>query len=63
MTPRAQIQNPTAGALRAAKAIQRSRSNPESLPELIERETVELLEILEHRGPGSDLIESRSQFW
>ena len=63
MTPRAQIQNPTSGALRAARAIQRRPSNLESLPELIERETGvrEILEILESIvAQTGDLIESRS---
>jgi hypothetical protein len=63
MTPRAQIQNPTAGALRAARAIQRNPSNLPSLPELIDRETGirEILEILESIvAQSGDLIESRS---
>jgi hypothetical protein len=63
MTPRAQIQNPTAGALRAARAIQGNPGNLQSLPELIDRETGirEILEVLESIvAQSGDLIESRS---
>jgi hypothetical protein len=63
MTTRAQHQNPTAGALRAAKAIQNHDSRVTSLPELIDRETGvrEILEILESIiAQAGDLIESRS---
>ena len=63
MTPRAQEQNPTAGALRAAKAIQNQESQITSLPELIDRETG-VREIVEHLesvvAQAGDLIESRS---
>jgi hypothetical protein len=68
MTPRTPqqnptAQNPTAGALRAAKAIQNPESHSTSLPELIDRETGvgEILEILESIiAQAGDLIESRS---
>jgi hypothetical protein len=63
MTPRAPQQNPTAGALRAAKSIQDKESHLTSLPELIDRETGvrEILEILESIiEQAGDLIESRS---
>ena len=63
MTPRAQERNPTAGALRAAKAIQNQESQITSLPELIDRETgvPEILEILESIvAQAGDLIESRN---
>ena len=63
MTPRASQQVPTAGALRAAKAIQNHESHLTSLPELIDRETGvrEILEILESiLAQAGDLIESRS---
>jgi hypothetical protein len=63
MTPRAHKMNPTAGALRAAKAIQHDASLLKSLPELIDRETGvrEILEILQSiTGQAGDLIESRS---
>ena len=59
MTP-ARKHEPTAGALRAARAIQK-RLN--SLPELIERETGvrEVLDILENiLAEAGDLIEARS---
>ena len=39
MTSRAPQQNPSAGAVRAAKAIQSQKSDLTSLPELIDRET------------------------
>lgn len=63
MTPRAQRTNPTAGALRAAKAIQHDASLFTSLPEIIDRETGvrEILELLESIiAQAGDLIESRS---
>jgi len=63
MTPRTQEQNPTAGALRAAKAIQHQESQITSLPELIDRETGvrEILDILESIvAEAGDLIESRN---
>jgi hypothetical protein len=63
MTPRAQKVNPTAGALRAANAIEHDASLISSLPELIDRETGvrEVLEILESIiAQADDLIESRS---
>jgi hypothetical protein len=64
MTPRAQNKmNPTAGALRAASAIQHDASLLKSLPELIDRETGvrEILEILQSIiAEAGDLIESRS---
>ncbi len=63
MTPKAQKMNPTAGAVRAAKAIQRDASLIKSLPELIDRETGvrEILEILQSIiAQAGDLIESRS---
>ena len=56
-------QNPTAGALRAAKAIQDQKLQITSLPELIDRETGvrEILEILESIvAQAGDLIESRN---
>jgi hypothetical protein len=62
MTPRAQQPNPTAGALRAAKAIENHQVHLTSLPELIDRETGvrEILEILESViAQAGDLIESR----
>jgi hypothetical protein len=62
MTP-ATKHEPTAGALRAARAIQRDASLLKSLPELIDRETGvrEVLEIVENIiAEAGDLIESRS---
>jgi hypothetical protein len=62
MTPATKHQ-PTAGALRAARAIQRDASLLKSLPELIDRETGvrEVLDILENIiVEAGDLIESRS---
>jgi hypothetical protein len=62
MTP-AMKHEPTAGALRAARAIQRDASLLKSLPELIDRETGvrEILELLESIiAEAGDLIESRS---
>ncbi|HXJ96615.1 MAG TPA: hypothetical protein VMT20_27565, partial [Terriglobia bacterium] len=59
---RAPQQSPTAGALRAAEAIQNPGSQSTSLPELIDRETgvSEILEILESIiAQAGDLIESR----
>jgi hypothetical protein len=65
MTTRAQHQNPTAGAVRAAKAIQDQdhESQLTALPELIDRETGvrEILQILESIvAQAGDLIESRT---
>jgi len=63
MTPRAQKLNPTAGALRASRAIQHDASLLGSLPEIIDRETGvrEILEILQSIiAQAGDLIESRS---
>ena len=63
MTPRAQKVPPTAGALRASKAIQQNADVLDSLPELIDRETGvrEILEILQSIvAQAGDLIESRS---
>ena len=63
MTPKAQMMHPTAGALRAARAIQTDASLVRSLPELIDRETGvrEILEILQSIvEEAGDLIESRS---
>jgi hypothetical protein len=54
---------PTAGALRASRAIERDASLLKSLPELIDRETGvrEVLEILENIiAEAGDLIEARS---
>ena len=62
MTPATKHQ-PTAGALRAARAIQRDASLLKSLPELIDRETGvrDVLDILENIiVEAGDLIESRS---
>ena len=63
MTPRAQKLNPTAGALRAARAIPGNASDLQSLAELIDHETGirEIHEILESIvAQAGDLIESRS---
>ena len=63
MTSRAQKVKPTAGAIRAAKAIQRDAALFKSLPELIDRETGvrEILDILQSIiSQAGDLIESRS---
>ena len=54
---------PTAGALRAARAIERDASLLKTLPELIDRETGvrEILEILESIiAEAGDLVENRS---
>ena len=62
MTP-ATKHKPTAGALRAAGAVQQDASLLASLPELIDRETGvrEVLEILESIiSEAGDLIEGRS---
>lgn len=62
MTP-ARNPEPTAGALRAARAIERDASLLKSLPEIIDRETGvrEILEILEKiLAEAGDLVESRS---
>jgi hypothetical protein len=63
MKPTAQRTNPTAGALRASRAVQQDPSLLEALPELIDRETGvrEILEILQSIiAEAGDLIESRS---
>lgn len=63
MTPRAQAMKPTAGALRASKAIQQNASLLNSLPEIIDRETGirQILDILQSIiAQAGDLIESRS---
>jgi hypothetical protein len=63
MTPRAHKISPTAGAIRAARAIQHDASLLNSLPELIDRETGvrEILGILQSIiEQAGDLIESRS---
>lgn len=63
MTPRAQRIHPTAGALRAAAALQNDASLLKALPELIDRETGvrEILDILQSIiAQAGDLIESRS---
>ena len=63
MKPTAQRTNPTAGALRASRAIQQDTSLLGSLPELIDHETGvrEILEILQSIiAQAGDLIESRS---
>jgi hypothetical protein len=63
MTPRAQRIKPTAGALRAARAIKNDASLLKSLPELIDHETGvrEILDILQSIiAQAGDLIESRS---
>ena len=63
MTPRAQKSKPTAGAVRASRAIQENAALIQSLPELIDRETGvrEILEILQSIvAQAGDLIESRS---
>jgi len=63
MTPSPAKHRPTAGALRAARAIEQDTSLLNSLPELIDRETGvrEVLEILEALiAEAGDLIESRS---
>ena len=55
--------NPTAGALRAASAIENDATLLQSLPDLIDRETGvrEILEILQSIiAQAGDLIESRS---
>ncbi|HLK68646.1 MAG TPA: hypothetical protein VKU19_34685 [Bryobacteraceae bacterium] len=63
MTPRAHKENPTAGAYRAAKAIQHDPALLKSLAEIIDRETGvrEIFEILQSIiAQAGDLIESRS---
>ena len=63
MTPGAMQHKPTAGARRAARAIQQEACLLSSLPELIDRETGvrELLALLENIiSQAGDLIESRS---
>jgi hypothetical protein len=63
MTPRVMKHEPTAGALRAARAIQQDSPLFEAIPEIIERETGvrELVEVLENViSEAGDLIESRS---
>jgi hypothetical protein len=62
MTPRAH-KGTTAGARRAAKAIQGEAANAASIPELIDRETGvrEIIDILESIvDQAGDLIEQRS---
>ena len=63
MAPKPQKQVPTAGAVRAAQAIQGEASHLRSLPDLIDRETGvrDVMEILEGIvAQAGDLIESRS---
>ena len=63
MAPKVQKQVPTAGAVRAAYAIQREALHLKSLPDLIDRETGvrDMLEILDGIvAQAGDLIESRS---
>ncbi len=63
MTPTTHKMKPTAGALRAAKAIQHDASLVRSLAELIDRETGvrEILDILQSvLAQAGDQIESRS---
>jgi hypothetical protein len=62
MTPRAH-KGTTAGARRAASAIQREQAHGASVPELIDRETGvrDIIEILESIiNEAGDLIEQRS---
>lgn len=64
MTPRVQKPKPTAGALRASRAIEeQDNARIKSLPELIDHETGvrEILEILQSIiAEAGDLIETRS---
>jgi hypothetical protein len=63
MAPRAEKRKVTAGARRAAEAIQSDQSTMDSLPELIDRETGmhEILQILQSIiDQSGDLIELRS---
>jgi hypothetical protein len=63
MTPATRNVKPTAGALRAAKQIERNLSFIESTAEVIDRETGvrELVELLENIiAEAGDLIEGRS---
>lgn len=63
MAPRAQATHPTAGALRASRAIQEDATILGALPEIIDRETGvrEILQILQSIvEQAGDLIESRS---
>jgi hypothetical protein len=63
MTPRAENTQHTAGARRAARAIQEDASLVRSLPEHIDRETGvrEVLDLLQSIiAEAGDLIESRS---
>jgi hypothetical protein len=63
MKPRAQERRPTAGAVRASKAIQQNAALLKSLPEIIDRETGvrEILDILQSIvEQAGDLVESRS---
>ena len=63
MTPSKPKNQPSQGAMRAAKQIERNSSFVESTAELIDRETglLELIEILENLlGEAGDLIEARS---
>jgi hypothetical protein len=63
MAPRAQRTKPTAGAVRASKAIQQNAALINSLPEIIDCETGvrEILEILQSIvEQAGDLVETRS---
>jgi hypothetical protein len=63
MTPSKPKSQPSDGAMRAAKRIERNASSVESTAELIDRETglPELVDILENLlGEAGDLIEGRS---
>jgi hypothetical protein len=63
MTPRLMKHEPTAGALRAARAIQQDPSLLEAMPDIIDRETGvrELVDVLENiLSQAGDLIEGRS---
>ena len=63
MTPSKPKYQPSEGAMRAAKQIERNSSFVESTAELIDRETGlrELVEVLESLiGEAGDLIEARS---
>jgi hypothetical protein len=63
MTPRLMKHEPTAGALRAARAIQKDPCLLETMPEVIDRETGvrELVDMLEDIiSQAGDLIEGRS---
>ena len=63
MTPRVMKHEPTAGALRAARAIQQDSPLLADISQIIDRETGvrELVEVLENIiSEAGDLIESRS---